>query len=91
MAHYPASTRNSTDAAMIGKLFALGQASAARWLAQHFTALGQHGTVDIRGDYLDDTREEAVPQQGARQPQRGFRPWLARLFRRSRQAGENPN
>jgi NTE family protein len=88
MAHYPASTRNSTDAAMIAKLFELGQAQAAGWLAHHFEALGQRGTVDIRRDYLDDTREETLQPQAAGRPRRGFRPWLARLFRRRQQAGE---
>lgn len=83
MAHYPASSRNSTDPAMIGKLFELGQSSAARWLAQHFDALGQHGTVDIRRDYLDDAPEHELAPRRAQEPQRGFRPWLARLFRPS--------
>jgi NTE family protein len=76
---------------MIGKLFALGQASASRWLARHFPALGQHGTVNIRRDYLDDTREEPQEPQEAGQPQRGFMSWLARLFRRSRKAPGLPN
>lgn len=84
MASYPASSRNSTDAATIGKLFELGQASASQWLAQHFAALGQRGSVDIRRDYLDDTRLDAPHPQGATPSQRGFRPWLARLFSRSR-------
>ena len=91
MALYPASTRNSTDAAMIGNLFKLGQASGAHWLDHHFAALGRHGTVDIRRDYLDDTREEAVSPAGARQPERGFRHWLARLFKRFRHAGGMPD
>jgi NTE family protein len=77
---YPASTRNAADAAMIAKLFELGRSSARRWLEHHFNALGHHGTVDIRRDYLDDTREEALP--GA--PPRSFRPWLARLLGRLR-------
>ncbi|HWP13362.1 MAG TPA: patatin-like phospholipase family protein [Ramlibacter sp.] len=89
MANYPASSRNSTDAGMIGKLFELGQARGAMWLAHHFSALGQHGTVDIRRDYLDDTREEAVTAPTGRP--RGFRPWLARLFRRRKHAGETGN
>jgi NTE family protein len=80
---FPASSRNSTDATMIGKLFELGRANAAQWLDQHFGALGQHGTVDIRRDYLDETGEQAV-SAGARQ--RGFRAWLARLFRGFRRA-----
>ncbi|MDB5870755.1 MAG: hypothetical protein JWQ07_197 [Ramlibacter sp.] len=91
MALYPASTRNSTDSALIGKLFALGQASAHRWLSHHFAALGERGTVNIRRDYLDDTREETWPAPaGPAQPQRGFKPWLAGLFKRARDGGEKP-
>ena len=92
MALYPASSRSSTDAAMIGKLFALGQASAGHWLAHHFNAIGERATVNIRRDYLDDTREEtpAAASSASRHPQRGFRPWLANLFRRSRKADGAP-
>jgi NTE family protein len=86
MAHYPASSRNSTDSAMISRMFNLGQASAHQWLSRHFTALGQHGTVDIRRDYLDDTREEALPGKGLL-PRWRFRPWLANLFRRKNRPG----
>ena len=84
MALYPASTRGSADGAMITRLFELGQASAQQWLARHFDALGQRATVDIRRDYLDDTSEEAVASAGTAAAQRGFRPWLARLFKRTR-------
>jgi NTE family protein len=79
---YPSSTRNSTDAAMLRALFTIGQAAARHWLDRHYDALGHHGTVDIRRDYLDDTRitlPSAVP--AGVQPQ-GFRPWLAQLLRR---------
>jgi len=89
MALYPASSRTSTDPAMIGKLFALGQASARQWLAHHFHALGERGTVDIRRDYLDDTRTETAAPSLAH-PSRGFRPWLANLFKRRRRAGPGP-
>ena len=78
---YPASSRSTTDAAMIRTLFGLGQQAAQQWLAQHYAALGRHGTVDIRQDYLDDTRM-TVPAAPTAQPARGFRPWLARLLRR---------
>jgi NTE family protein len=91
MAHYPASSRTSTDAVMIGKLFELGQASATQWLARHFAALGRRSTIDIRRDYLDDTREETLRPQGPGRPQRGFRPWLARLFRGSWRVGQVRN
>jgi NTE family protein len=84
---WPASTKTSTDGTMIRKLFEAGQTSAHHWLEQHFDALGQRSTVDIRQDYLDDTRQDLPPRAGA--PgirERGFRPWLARLFRRSKNA-----
>jgi NTE family protein len=77
-AAFPASSRGSVDAAMIRELFEAGQAAAAKWLAHHYDAIGRHGTIDVRRDYLDDTRE-VLPAGAAR----GFRPWLARLFRRS--------
>jgi NTE family protein len=82
---YPSSTRNSTDAAMIHALFGLGQAAARHWLERHYEALGRHGTVDIRGDYLDDTRV-ALPsgQADAAPPRTGFRPWFAQLLSRRR-------
>jgi NTE family protein len=82
---YPSSTRSSTDAAMIHALFAMGQAAARHWLERHYDALGRHGTVDIRGDYLDDTRL-ALPQRPAETPAQrfGFRPWFAQLLSRRR-------
>lgn len=82
MEDYPASTRTSADAAMITKLFELGRESAGQWMERHYADLGQRGTVDIRGDYLDDTRIDVLPGPGERA--RGFRPWLARLLGRSR-------
>jgi hypothetical protein len=69
---------------MIRQLFELGQASAAHWLGHHLDAIGHNTTVDIRRDYLDDTREEVPPLTRSRTPPHGFRPWLARLFRRGR-------
>lgn len=79
----PASSRGSPDGAMIASLFEAGRAAAREWLRLHFDALGKHATVDIRRDYLDDTRID-VPRQahGKTQPPRGFQPWLARLLRR---------
>lgn len=56
----PASSKMSTDPTMIHKLFELGVASAQHWLKQHFDALGQASTVDIRRDYLDDMRMGGV-------------------------------
>ncbi|WP_427913977.1 patatin-like phospholipase family protein [Ramlibacter sp. MMS24-I3-19] len=80
---FPGSTKTSTDAAMIETLFRIGQQAATHWLQRHYDALGHHGTVDIRRDYLDDTRVSvAQPESGATRPPGGFRPWLARLLRR---------
>ncbi|MEP6792012.1 MAG: patatin-like phospholipase family protein [Ramlibacter sp.] len=90
MQAYPASTKSSADPKMIRTLFELGQASAKTWMSHHHAALGQHGTVDIRRDYLDDTRLPSLApaaRPGHPAPQPGFRPWLARLFRRSSKHG----
>jgi NTE family protein len=81
---YSASSKTSADATMIRALFDIGQAAARQWLARHYDALGHHGTVDVRRDYLDDTREELPPHPGATNALKGFRPWLARLFKRSK-------
>jgi NTE family protein len=83
---YSSSTRSSTDAAMIHALFGIGQKAAMQWLERHYDALGRHGTVDIRGDYLDDTRL-ALPRAAASAPaapRLGFRPWFAQLLSRRR-------
>jgi NTE family protein len=80
---FPTSSRASADGAMINKLFDAGRSAAQEWLAQHFEAIGQHATVDIRRDYLDDTRLD-LPHPATSVPRstgRGFRPWLARLLR----------
>ena len=83
LAAYPSSTRASPDAAMIRQLFETGGQAAGAWLQAHYDAIGRHGTVDIKRDYLDDTRME-LPLPVGRAPRsvgRGFRPWLARLLR----------
>ena len=85
MEDFPAATRGSPDAAMIARLFRHGQQAATAWLQKHHGAIGHHGTVDIRRDYLDDTRLDLpVPAASPvrRLPQTGFKPWLARLLRR---------
>jgi NTE family protein len=83
-AMYPASSRAQADAGLIQALFEAGQHAAGEWLHRHFEAIGQHGTVDIRRDYLDDTRD-AISAHHVPPQKFGFRPWLARLFlRRSR-------
>jgi NTE family protein len=82
---YSASSKTRPDPVLVRELCELGQACAKRWLETHFDALGRHGTVDVQRDYLDDTRLDlprrpATPGQPPAPP--GFRPWLARLFRR---------
>ncbi|MEJ5991967.1 patatin-like phospholipase family protein [Ramlibacter sp. PS3R-8] len=80
---FPTSSRASADGAMITRLFEAGRVSGRGWMQQHFEAVGRHSTVDIRRDYLDDTRMELPhpPHGGMRSIGRGFRPWLARLLR----------
>jgi NTE family protein len=53
---YPASSKSSVDAIMVGKLHDLGRECARRWLKKHFDDLGSKTTVDIAHDYLDDMR-----------------------------------
>jgi NTE family protein len=83
---YPASTKSSIDSRMVKALFELGQNTASEWLSSHYPDLGQRSTIDIKRDYLDDTRldnyDRTVPAD--RRRAFGFRPWLARLFRGSR-------
>lgn len=83
MQPFTASSKGSPDPDLIRALFRIGQAAAGQWLARHYDAIGQHGTVDVKRDYLDDTRLD-VPRPAApgQPPQRGFRPWLARQLRR---------
>ena len=83
---FPSSTKGSADGKMIGKLFNAGRAAGATWMEQHHDAIGRRATVDIRRDYLDDTRMELPhpANPGLRSIGRGFRPWLARLLRQSR-------
>ena len=83
MKKYPASTKSSTDAAMIRNLFEMGQQRTHHWLAHNFEAIGMQGTVDIRRDYLDGANGEPIAQ--AARPRRlsqVFQPWLARVFKR---------
>ena len=82
----PGSSKVSADGAMISRLFDAGRAAAGEWLAQHYTAVGHRTTVDIRSDYLDDTRLELPHPAGSAASSlvRGFRPWLARLLRQRR-------
>lgn len=83
---FPTSSRATADGVMITRLFDAGRAAGTEWLAQNFSAVGQHGTVDIRRDYLDDTRLDVptATHAGLRSVGRGFRPWLARLLRQGK-------
>lgn len=83
---FPTSSRATADGVMISRLFDAGRAAGTQWLAQNFSAVGQHGTVDIRRDYLDDTRLDVptATHAGLRSVGRGFRPWLARLLRQGK-------
>lgn len=83
MKEYPASTKSSTDAALIRNLFEMGQQRTHHWLAHNFEAIGKHGTVDIRRDYLDGAQGElTVPRARPRRLRGAFQPWLARVFKR---------
>ena len=83
---YPGSSRGSADAVMIQRLFEAGRAAAHVWLRREFDAVGQRSTVDIRRDYLDDTRMEVPSPRAAPAVVQtvGFKPWLARLLRQAR-------
>ena len=83
---FPTSSRASADSVMIERLFDAGRAAGTEWIARHFEAVGHRSTVDIRRDYLDDTRLDVptAPPAGLRSVGRGFRPWLARLLRQQR-------
>jgi len=81
---FPSSTRSQVDSAMLRQLFDAGQVAAREWLEHHFDAVGRHGTIDIRRDYLDDTRDLLSTRHAdPAQHEPGFRPWLARLLKRS--------
>jgi NTE family protein len=84
LAEFPASSRVSADPAMIQRLFEGGRQAGHSWLDRHYEAIGQRGTVDIAGDYLDDTWMDppAAPVRGLRSVGGGFRGWLARMLRR---------
>lgn len=79
MQAYPSSSRTSTDGVMIRQLFGIGQAAARQWLQRHFHAVGRSSTVDIRGDYLDDTRLDLSGASGPPAAPGRLRRWLARL------------
>lgn len=81
---YPASSRGSADAGLVRTLFELGQQSGQQWLQRHFDDLGQRSTIDIRRDYLDDTRVDSVRRANSATPvpRRGLGSLISALFRR---------
>jgi NTE family protein len=80
---FPAATRAQADSAMIRALFEAGQVAARTWIEHHVHAIGHRTTIDIRRDYLDDTRDAISTRRVGDKHERGFRPWLARLFKRT--------
>lgn len=72
---WPASTRTSTDAAMLRQLRDLGRAAAQAWLARHAADIGRRSTLAP----LPAAEPPAGPRRLA-----PSRPWLARLLRRRR-------
>ncbi len=84
MQQYPASSRGSADAGLIRTLFELGQQSGQQWLKRHFDDLGQRSTIDIRRDYLDDTRVDSVrrARSATPVPRRGLGSLISALFSR---------
>jgi NTE family protein len=83
---YPASSRGSADAGLIRTLFELGQQSGQQWLNRHFDDLGQRSTIDIRRDYLDDTRVDSVRHANSNTPvpRRGLGSLISALFSRKK-------
>ncbi len=85
---FTASSKTRTDPGLIRDLFHIGQDAARQWLAAHVDDIGVRGTVDVRSDYDDDTRiawpQACMPMAPGRPaPQKGFRPWLAKVLGRS--------
>lgn len=83
---FPGSSRATADAGMVRTLFELGQESARLWLKEHYQHLGQRSTVDIRRDYLDDTRIDSVKRSPEETPvpRRGLQSLISRLFSRKK-------
>jgi NTE family protein len=83
---YPASTRGTADPGLIRELFGLGQLSGQHWLKRHFDDLGRRSTIDIRRDYLDDTRIDSVQRTNSPTPvpRRGLGSLISALFRRKK-------
>ncbi len=81
---YPASTRSTADPGVIRALFELGQQSGQQWIRRHLDDLGRRSTIDIRRDYLDDTRVDSVRRANSATPvpRRGLGSLISALFSR---------
>jgi NTE family protein len=86
IAGYAASSRTSADAALLEKLFDLGRSTGQHWLKRHYEDLGNSSTVNIRRDYLDDTRIEGFkrPSPPAPPARKRLKSLWGRVFRRSK-------
>lgn len=51
---YPASTKADTHAELLYQLRDLGRSTATRWLEQKLPLVGQHSSIDIAADYLEE-------------------------------------
>jgi NTE family protein len=56
LAGLPASTKLSTDAAQMERLFDAGRDAAAAWLARHRSDLGRRNTLDVEAAFLSPRR-----------------------------------
>ena len=52
MTHYGVSSKLNADWSFLSLLRDKGRAHAQRWLEQHFDAIGEHSSVDIRAEFL---------------------------------------
>jgi NTE family protein len=50
LAQFPASTKTRAEFGFIKKLFGLGRAAGAEFLANHFEAIGQRSTFELRDE-----------------------------------------
>lgn len=58
---FGANSKLNTERAFIEQLFALGRASADRWLADHRDDIGVRGTLDIESEFLKPLKPPATP------------------------------
>lgn len=62
---YGASSKLNSDPRLLQSLFTLGREAAQQWLAAHFDAIGQRGTVEIGDVFLSQRRTRRVGGEGA--------------------------